>query len=184
MGCKIDISRYTKGGGHPDELYTTRDKNATFYAFRFGDKFFETNNFYDIEINTDEEIADGGFVKITADVDFLDGGIAGYLHMPQIRKLKKIEKVSVDDFSFPSVREKAFGIMKIGDYSDGDYFFTARGHAGVYKDGKWLYKYSYNKILSRDDCRIFYREGVAEESIDQGIKNDILCCADYFVLPK
>ena len=184
-GCQIDISRIKVGSrDYPDKLYSTDAKDATIYVFRYGDRYFETEHFYNIDFPATSGIPDGEFAKITADVSYLSGGVAGYMNMPEIKKIKSIDTISIDDLDFPSVYESDFGIMKIGDYADGDYIFATRGHAAVYKDGAWLYRYSYNNSLLRDDCRIYYNEGVTEASIDQRIADGVLCCEDYFVEPK
>lgn len=52
----------------------------------------------------------------------------------------------------------------------------------VWKDGSWVYRY--NKETKRDDGTIiYYRDGVSEDTISQGIENGILSCEDYFVVP-
>ena len=182
--CTIDISGFTKGGNYPDKLYQKDKGGETLYVFRLGDKYFDVESCYDVDLDTDREIEDGEFVKITADVTYLSGGTAGFKNKPQIDKIYSIETVPIEDLDVPSLYDTNTGLMKLNEVYEADYFFCGCGYAAAYKDGEWLYKYDYN--LNEDDPEkcFYYCEGVTEEEMKDGYKNGVYCCEDYFVKVK
>ncbi|SCW46688.1 hypothetical protein SAMN02910456_01280 [Ruminococcaceae bacterium YRB3002] len=178
-GCTIDLTK-TPGGNAPvvDQLYTTKEDNVTFYAFRYGNRLIETGHYYDIEYNLPGDIGDGDLVRITADVDWLSGGVAGFNNKPQIRKLIDFERIGMDELEWESVTDSDYGVMAIGDYADADYIYRARGLSAVMKGGKWLYKYD-NEFVMDTGSVVCCREGITKDDIDM---NNV-CCADYFIIP-
>lgn len=182
--CTIDISWLTDGDDYPDKLYQKEENEVTLYVFRLGDKYFDVASSYDVDLDTDREIEDGEFVKITAGVTYLSGGTACFKNKPQIDKIYSIETVSVEDLDIPMLYDTDTGLMKLNEVYDADYFFAGCGYAAAYKDGKWLYKYGYN--LSADDPEkcFYYCEGVTSEEMEEGFANGVYCSEDYFVKVK
>lgn len=166
-----------------DRIFETQEQEVTFYAFRYGDKCIETEGFCDIEIDDDVMPTDGAFYEITADVTYLDGGVAGYAHFPQIDKVISCKEISVDDLSFPSIEEEKYGMLAIGDYADADYILISMGKRAVYKDGKWIYHYE-NVTTGENYENICYNGDITKEQIYEGVAKGILCCEDYFVMPN
>ena len=167
----------------PDEMYTTEADNETIYVFRFGDEYIETGNYYKVSLPEDISIEDGTFCKIVADVTYSDGGIAAFHHYPTLNKIHSCTEISPDDLDLPYLSREKFGLTRTSGYAGIDYFLWARGSAGVYKDGKWLYTYECSKN-STDGSVLCYNEGVTEEQINKGIAEGILCCEDYFITPE
>lgn len=165
-----------------DAMYESKAVPATLYAFRFGDDCIETEDFYDINVPLDKIPKDGAFYKITADVSYVSGGIAGYLLKPEIVKLHKCEEISINELSFPSIEEDAYGFVSLEGYVDADYLLNMRGWTAVYKDGEWIYTYS-TTIHLNDNQDVYCNEGVTEEQVSEGMENGILFCEDYFVMP-
>jgi hypothetical protein len=58
---------------------------------------------------------DGGFYKLTADVKYLNGGVAGYVNYPDIKNVSNCEEISPLDLHLPSITEKRYGLCLIGD---------------------------------------------------------------------
>lgn len=186
-GCGLNLNANhggnTNGGyGYPDQMFQTDENKVTIYAFRYGDKCIETEHCYEIDMPLEEMPVDGAFYEIVADVTFLDGGIAGFTHMPQIRKLRSCKEISVDELSFSSIENEQYGLLSLGDYCDGDLLLVARGNRAVYKDGEWIYSYSTGLYIENNQY-VCCNEGVTAEQINEGIDNGVLCCEDYFVMP-
>lgn len=167
----------------PDAMSSSKAKKQTLILVKFGDVYIDPDSDYTVTFEPEESIPDGTFLELTAKVEYLFGGIAGYMGCPSLSKVYSYRTVSADELSFPSIYgPKHNCLMEIGDYAGGDYLLRSRGYFGVYKDGKWLYKY--------DTCmpwngayEVLCREGVTEETIKTGIEKGILCCEDYFVRP-
>ena len=179
--CSIDISSLTDDDDAVDMIYRTDAEDVTLYVFRYGDQIIETGHYYKIDL--DEDLEDAGFYKVVADVTYLDGGVSGYCKMPEIRNVESIEKISIDDMNFPSIRDEHFGIMSLEGYSDGDYALIARTNTAILKDGKWVYVYD-TYYRTPDNVFKYYRNGITEAQIDKGCASGVLCCEDYFVTPS
>ena len=179
-GCGIKNSEADYG--MVDQLYEVSGNDVTLYAFRYGDKCIETENFYEIEIDESNMPKDGAFYKIEADVTFLDGGVAGFTHFPQIDKVISCSEISVEELSFPSIMDEKYGLLDIRDYADADYIFVAGGMRAVYKDGKWIYSYE-KTIPGKNYENIFYNGDIILDQVNEGVANGIVCCEDYFVMP-
>ena len=182
--CTIDISGLTDGGDYPDKLYQKKEGGETLYVFRLGDKYFDVESSYDVDLDTDREIEDGEFVKITADVTYLSGGTAGFKNKPQIDNIYSIETVSIEDLDVPSLYDTNTGLMSLNEVYEADYFFCGCGYTAAYKDGKWLYKYDYNLYADDPEKCFYYCESVTEEEMESGYKNGEYCCEDYFAKVK
>lgn len=177
-GKTTDYSEY----GTVDQIYETEEKDVTIYAFRYGDKYIETESFREIEVSNDVMPTDGAFYIITADVTYLDGGVAGYTHYPQIDRVLNSTEISIDELSFPSIEEEKYGLLSISDYADADYLLNAMGNRAVYKEGKWIYRYEKN-MAGNDYENIFYNGDITKDEIYEGVAKGIVCCEDYFVMP-
>lgn len=180
-GCGINMNKIEHGT--VDAMYETKENKVTIYAFRFGEKCIETEHFYCIDMPLDKMTKDGAFYKIIADVTYLDGGVAGFMHYPDIRKVRECEEISSDELSFPSIEEEQFGLLTLGEYADADYLLKARGFAAVYKNGEWIYTYSTGMYIDNYQY-VSCNEGVTAEEIYEGIEQGVLCCEAYFVMPS
>ena len=168
--------------GTTDEMFNKKEKDAQLYVFQFDDDVWTVDGCYDVG-SAGEPLKDGGFYKMVADVTFLNGGIAGYVNYPQIEQVKSYESVSPFDIGLPSIEEKIYGVVLIGDYADGDILLHEQGKKAVWKDGAWIYRYDKDMKLP-DGTNALVRSGVSESDVQAGIERGVLSCEDYFVLPK
>ena len=112
-----------------DEMFTESDPDATLYVFQIEGRTYTADEYvYEVDAYGGN-MEDGGFYKITADVDFLNGGVAGYVDYPQINEILSCEEVSPFDLDLPSITDTMYGVTLIGDYAEGDVFdaFPADG---------------------------------------------------------
>ena len=162
-----------------DVMYSDDVADAEFYVLQIDGKTITVENYYDVYLG--EQLQDGCFYKVVADVTYLNGGVAGYVDFPQVKSVKSIEQVSPFDMGLPSVREKTYGLLLIGDYADGDVLFNERGMMAVWQDGGWVR--TYNRTVRLEDGTVAgVREGVSAEDVEAGTQNGILSCEDYFAL--
>ena len=182
-GCGRESSKQSwTEDNSTDQLYSETQADTEIFLFQINGRVYTVDGVYPVDRFIDEEMEDGGFYRITADVTILNGGVAGYYNFPQIDQVKECVPVSWSDLNLPAVSEKQYGLVLIGDYGDGDVFLRESGMKAVWKDGDWIWQYS--KETDRDDgTRICLREGVTEETAEKGISEGILSCEDYFVIP-
>ncbi len=167
-----------------DEMFTEEVDDATLYVFQLDGRVYTADDYvYEIDAYIDDSLEDGGFYKLTADVEFLNGGVAGYVDYPQILEVKDFEEVSPFDIDLPYITDGIYGVRLIGDYADGDVLVNEYDIIAVLKEGDWIYRY--DDILELDDgtC-VCCMDGVSEDSITMGINEGILLCEEYFALPK
>ena len=165
-----------------DEMYNKTVADGEFYVFQLGDETIETSDYHYSVNLSGEELQDGHFYKVVADVTYLNGGIAGYVDYPQIERVISCEEVSPFDMGLPSTEDKRYGLTLIGDYADGDVLYYSITEQAVWKDGKWVYTYG-KELELPDGTEVAVRSGVTEEEVQAGMKKGVLSCADYFVLP-
>ena len=165
-----------------DQLYKDKKNNEVVYIFQMDDTTYMIDPAYEIQLY-EEDLEDGKFYKLTADITYLNGGVAGYVNFPEIDKVISCEEISPYDIALPRITEKRYGVMIIGDYADGDIFLHEFWKMAVWKDGEWVWKYD-KEMDGEDGSLICYRLDVSEEDIKEGISQGILSCEDYFVQPK
>ena len=164
-----------------DQMWEEEKTDETIYVFAKDSGVFTVDMVYPIG-TLGQPLEDGCFYKLTADVTYLNGGVAGYVDFPEIRDVSDCEEVSPFDMNLPQITEKRYGMTLIGDYADGDVFLYEGGMISVWKDGAWIY--DYDKTTAGDDgTLICYREEISEEEAKAGAAEGILCCEDFFVLP-
>ncbi|MBQ6492866.1 MAG: hypothetical protein IJI92_03250 [Erysipelotrichaceae bacterium] len=165
-----------------DQLYKDKKNNEVVYIFQMDETTYMIDPAYEISLYG-EELEDGKFYKLTADITYLNGGVAGYVNFPEIDNVISCEEISPYDISLPRITEKRYGLMIIGDYADGDIFLHEYWKMALWKDGEWIWKYD-KEMDGEDGSLICYRLDVNEEDIKEGIAQGILSCEDYFVQPK
>lgn len=164
-----------------DMLYKDTKYDEVKYIFVMGEEVYMIDPAYRIEIYT-EELKDGHFYELTADITYLNGGVAGYVDYPQIEKVIGCKEVSPFEIGLPDISEKRYGIMLIGDYADGDIFLHEYMKMALWKDGAWIYQYD-REMDGADGTLICYRNDVSTEDIEKGISEGVLSCEEYFVQP-
>ena len=173
----------SKGSGTTDEMFNRKVEDAKITVFMFEGRVYTTDTIDEINpYYAIEHMTDGGFYKLTADVTYLNGGVAGYVNYPDIKSVSNCEEISPFDLHLPGITEKRYGLCLIGDYADGDIYLNEYGKIGVWKEGSWIYRYdkSYN---GEGGTLICCRSDVSEDTIKEGISGGILCCEEYFVVP-
>ena len=125
----------------------------------------------------------GHFYHAIADVDYLNGGIAGYYNYPEVQRVLSVKEVPASDVSMPTVKEQSYGVVRLDGYAEGDYLLNEYGNAAVLKDNEWIYKYDKSK-RKEDGTVVLFKSGVGEESIDAGVAKGTVCCEDYLLLPS
>lgn len=165
-----------------DQMWRESFHSAELPVVIFDDLPILIANGYVIDSGYSNELQNGRFYRVVADVDFLYGGIAGYDGYPEVKNVYSVKEVSPDELDIPTLDERGAGLLRIGDYAEGDYLLYAFGDVAVLSDGKWIYRY--DKIKGRDDGSVLcYRNGADEGAIEKGIANGIYCTEDYFLVP-
>lgn len=165
-----------------DQMYSSSAYSEALYVFQIDGKTVTTNGCYTVDVNSGEPLRDGGFYKVIADVTYLNGGIAGYVDYPEVKSVYSCEEISPDELNLPSVLEKRYGLIRIGDYADGDLLLNEYGMKAVWKDGAWAYRYD-DDFKLEDGTLVLFRTGADKDAIMAGIADGVLSCEDYFVVP-
>ena len=110
--------------GTTDEMFTDTQYDAKIYAFMYEDRVYTVDSIYEIKTYAAESMKNGGFYKLTADVNYLNGGVAGYVNYPEIKDVSECEEISPLDLNLPSITKSRYGLCLIGDYADGDIFLN------------------------------------------------------------
>lgn len=77
--------------GTTDEMFTDTQYDAKIYAFMYEDRVYTVDSIYEIKTYAAESMKNGGFYKLTADVNYLNGGVAGYVNYPEIKDVSECE---------------------------------------------------------------------------------------------
>ena len=163
-----------------DQMYQDKIDSDKKYIFQMDQKVYMISPAYEIGY-IGRDLEEGFFYELTADIAYLNGGIAGYVDFPQIDRVIDCKKISFADIDLPDIREERYGLMKIGDYADGDVFLHEYRKLALLKDGKWSL---FDKEIVRDDgTLICCRSDADEEKILEEIEKGILSCEEYFVQP-
>ena len=181
--CGCGIIKPVEEPGTTDEMWGDEVDDAEIYAFMYEGRVYTADTIDEINpYDATPLMKDGGFYKLTADVKYLNGGVAGYVNYPDVKSVSNCEAISPLDLHLPSITEKRYGLCLIGDYADGDIYLNEYGKIGVWKDGSWIYRYdkSYEGENGTLICR---KSDVSEDTIKEGINNGVLCCEEYFVVP-
>ena len=168
--------------GTTDEMFTDTQYDAKIYAFMYEDRVYTVDSIYEIKTYAAESMKNGGFYKLTADVNYLNGGVAGYVNYPEIKDVSECEEISPLDLNLPSITKSRYGLCLIGDYADGDIFLNEYGKTAIWKEGAWLYRYD-KQYDGEDGTLICCLKDVSKETINEGISDGVLCCREYFVVP-
>ena len=151
--------------GTTDEMWDNEVDDAEIYAFMFEGRVYTADTIDEINpYDAITQMTDGGFYKLTADVKYLNGGIAGYVNYPDIKNVSKCEEISPLDLHLPSITEKRYGLCLIGDYADGDIYLNEYGKIAVWKDGAWIYHYD-KSYSGEDGTHICCQKNVSEDVI-------------------
>ncbi len=165
-----------------DWLYEEHKSDATIYVFQMDGRTYTVDGIYEVDLYMYDSLSDGCFYEVVADVTFLNGGVAGYVDYPKIESIISCDEISPFELNLPSVKEKRYGLISIGDYADGDIFLNEYGKMAVFKDGEWVWHY--DKGMKREDgTYLCYKDGVTEEEMQESIDRGILSCEEYFLLP-
>ena len=183
-GCATDAPKKTPVPleDATDQMHTESVVNDTLAAVVYDGQPVLIPSGYPIEYGFGDELLEGHFYRIVADVDYLYGGVAGYDRFPQVRSVHSVEEVPADELSIPDVGQRGSGLLKIGEYAEGDYLLYEYGKMAVLSQGTWVYVYDH--LYQRPDGSVAcYRDGVDQDTIEQGIAGGVYGCADYFLVP-
>lgn len=176
----------TKGGSgiedSTDQLFKEKKNDQIVYIFQMDEKTYMIDPAYEISLHADM-LENNHFYKLTADITYLNGGIAGYVNYPEIDDVVSLEEISPFELNLPEITANRYGLSFIGDYAEGDIFLYEYGKMAVWKDGEWLWRYD-KTIDGEEGTLICCRNDVSEEKIREGIASKVLSCHEYFVLPK
>ena len=131
-----------------DQLYTKSEKNVTGTVFCAGDKFVlcvEGENVWKlVESDASEtlknEMDDFDFAKIDADITWLDGGVAGFMHVPQIDKVNSLVPITFEECDKNEI---------LATYDPDEEYFSG---PHIYRDGNDIYVVIY---LRYKDYRVY-----------------------------
>ena len=165
-----------------DQLFREKKYGEVVYIFQMDDETFMIDPAYKVSFYEDN-LENGHFYELTADITYLNGGIAGYVNYPEIDNIIATEEISPFELNIPDITKNRYGLSIIGDYAEGDIFLYEYGEMAVWKDGEWIW--FYDKTMDGEDgTLICFRNNVSEEQIKEGIASGVLSCGEYFVLPK
>ena len=183
VGCAEEEPVVDVEGNQTDEMFSDDVAGDELYVFQIDDQSIAIGEmFYTVDIITSTPMRDGGFYHVVADVTYLNGGVAGYVDYPEVGSVSSCEEVSPLDIGLPSIHDKSYGLLLIGDYADGDVLFREMGVRAVWKDGAWVYRYDSDIELS-DGTQACVREGVSQADVQKGKDQGVLSCDNYFILP-
>lgn len=181
--CGCGIIKPVEEPGTTDEMWGNEVEDAEIYAFMYEGQVYTADTIDKINpYDATAIMKDGGFYKLTADVKYLNGGVAGYVNYPDIKSVSNCEEISPLDLHLPSITEKRYGLCLIGDYADGDIYLNEYGKIGIWKDGSWIYRYD-KSYEGEGGTFICSKSDVSKEAVQEGIDNGVLCCEEYFVVP-
>lgn len=166
-----------------DQMYTTDVQNAELAVFQMDGRTYTADDYmYEVDIAGAEPLRDGGFYVVHADVEYLNGGIAGYVNYPDVKRVHGCVETSPLSMGLAALGEKLYGLTLIGDYADGDVLYYGSRGMAVWKDGDWVYRYD-EVIDLPNGTKAGVRDGVSADDVQAGMDAGVLSCADYFVLP-
>ena len=164
-----------------DQMDSDLKTGEVINIFQMKGHSYTVKDFYEVDL-FGRQLEDGKFYEVTADISYLNGGIAGYVDFPEIKHIIDCKEISPFDLNLPFITEYRYGMTLIGDYAEGDIFLSQIRVKAVWKDGNWIW--SYDKEKDREDgTSVCYQFGTSEEEIEEGIEKGILSCEKYFVLP-
>lgn len=206
---QVNVLRYANGDlriqlmvTYPDEAFTpdrTLAKNQTIYVFQ------KNNMGVGIHLPSKRNVygsfflMDGQFLKVTADVEWLEGyyrnlngSIVKEKKHPEVQTVKSSEAVSIEEVYrelYQNSDEEYPAILSLEGYTDeGDYFFYLDVDSDpiyrLYQNGeiKYVYVGCWLRTEYGDIC---YAAGQDKKAVLQRIKDSgVLCCAEYFVVPE
>ncbi|MBR3313272.1 MAG: hypothetical protein IKG18_03950 [Atopobiaceae bacterium] len=79
----------------------------------------------------------GEAVEVVADVTYLNGGVAGYVDYPQVNSIAGCEEVAPDELDLPKLEETRYGLVRIGDYAEGELLFHEARHCRCLGRATW-----------------------------------------------
>ena len=166
-----------------DQMFNEDVYGAEFFVFQIDGYSYTVDDCYSVGLMQGDSLVDGRFYKVVADVTYLNGGIAGYVNFPEVHDVHSCEEVPADTLDLPSIEETPYGLVRIGDYADGDILCNERGIKAVWKDGAWVWRYADESVQLEDGTYVLLREGVDAATAQAGADDGILACEDYFILP-
>lgn len=95
-GCGDGTEKNTNGypPGTTDELFAESRSDVEIEVFKQEGRVYTVDSEYEIpELSGNPDLVDGKHYKLTADVTFLNGGVAGYVDYPQIDRIISIEEI-------------------------------------------------------------------------------------------
>ena len=145
------------GGGDViyDELFYDSADGVDFIIGRFGDTYLiceDGNSTWSALASgapAEIQLNDMEFGSCNADMVYLDGGIAGYIHAPTIDKVNRFQMIPYSDVEqkrlFPKYDPKVdyFSGPRLWNTADGTYcvVYENYGDYRLYKDGKFVNSY-------------------------------------------
>ena len=115
-----------------DEMWDGRVADAELCVFPYAENVITVEHPQAVGLPWDGALEEGKFYKVVADVTYLNGGVAGYVDYPQVNSVASCEEVAPDELDLPTLEETRYGLVRIGDYAEGELLFHELGIAAVW----------------------------------------------------
>lgn len=93
--CSVIPTEYPPGS--TDELYKDSKSGAELEVYKKDGHVYTVDGDYEIaELAGNSDLEEGKHYKVTADVTYLNGGVAGYVDYPQIDRIISIEEAGTN----------------------------------------------------------------------------------------
>lgn len=165
-----------------DDMSVALVNDADLWVLRVGDSVIDLESMEAVDVPA-EDMEDGGFYHVVADVEFLDGGIAGYVRHPEVKSIKSVTPEEPDLSGIPAIGEGQDGLLRMGDYADGDFVLNSDAGCGVLKDGHWIAVYEKPIRLPDGSVALVANDEVTEDEVVAGLGTGIVSCERWFVIP-
>ncbi|MBR1862535.1 MAG: RNA polymerase sigma factor [Ruminococcus sp.] len=161
-----------------DYMWTNEEKGAELIVFRSGDKIIDLSSCSEVHGLELEDIDEGQFIKVSADITRASGGVAGFQNEPFIDKLISTEPMEVKEaIAAADIAHLNEGIPTVNhricfyEWGEQIYIFYYSSRLCVYEEGsepRYYENYEPHKIP--DLCFIKYTEyekgGAASQFLD------------------
>ena len=92
FSCSGDITDDTSGDS--DQMWSESRSGEVIEVYMEDGRVYTADGQYELsELAAYDEIEEGGRYKVTADITYLNGGVAGYVDFPQIDRVISIERI-------------------------------------------------------------------------------------------
>ena len=78
-------------------MYRERLEHAKLYVYVKDGKALSADYGYGIDVHSEQELKEGSYYEGVADIDILNGGIAGYVNYPEVKRVYSCTEVARED---------------------------------------------------------------------------------------